>query len=300
MKERTEIEIPNFVMDQTNGIIRSSRQKKVEQGERQKNYASNEEIRRATLQKPKKKQVLSTKRKRWIIIITLAATSVVLGVRHYRKATKVDPARVASDIQKTLDASLSKESALTAEYQNKNQALEEQIDDLLDAYNSSVRALNQDTQEEIDASLSEMGDRMLRSIFNYGSREVSKCAVVNPENPGYFYYDFSRFDMERFLKGWLENYTSSDVFEEVYQNLSSEEKNALALYASYSSVQRFDGGEDTKGIFACHFSSQKGQSDEEKLANAENISHEAAFRIAKTIVSDDLGVDLFEEKGRGR
>lgn len=248
-----------------------------------------------------------------IAIATIAISSVAItGIAVHQFQNR--PAHIVSEVQDLFTEKSEKEEKIKEEYSNVNEELIAQMEQLerdqiqnRDDATEELSQLADETQEEVNASVAKLGTYMLKSISKRGLSCLIDCKVLTDQADGSYFYDFGRFNIEKFICSGLSSYYDFCDVEELYRSLSEEEKMALVLSLCYESVEEYEGTSN-RNYFMHYFGSlMEEKTEEETMKMAEEISKKAADKMAKELLSSQLGISLdvdatsiTESVGRGR
>lgn len=299
-EERKEIEIPN--------IDQSERIRKIREKER-KNDLREQRIARDN----RRKAVRRTRNKKRIrIIVLIVGVVTIVGAGTYYVGKQIsdankfnnDPVGVSAyNIGLDIDYSEKLENDVIEEYAEKYAALEQEIQYNEQSSNSKLSQVALDTQEKVDAQISKLADKMLEDFGSLSSYEVISSCSKRTEDKQYYYYYFSSYHKKSVVLNWLKKYFNITQIENVYNNLSEEEINALIAFTTYGRIENWEGGKNNKEDFLKNFGFTSDKSDKEKLEDAKKIANDVSFRVAKESLSQQLGQSLdieTESVGRGK
>lgn len=277
-EERKEIEIPN--------IDQSERIRKIREKER-KNDLREQRIARDN----RRKAVRRTRNKKRIRIIVLIAgvvTIVSAGTYYVGKqisdANKFnnDPVGVSAyNIGLDIDYSEKLENDVIERYDEKYAELIQEIQLNEQSSNDELSQIADRTQEKVDAVISKLADKMLEDFGSLSSKEISGYCSKRTEDKQYYYYDFSSYHKKSVVSNWLKKYFNITQIDNVYNNLSEEEINALIAFTTYGRIENWEGGKNNKEDFLKNFGFTSDKSDKEKLEDAKKIAKDVSFRVAK-------------------
>ena len=111
------------------------------------------------------------------------------------------------------------------------------------------------------------------------------------------------YDKEGVTLNWLKKYFDSNQVNNIYNELSEEEINALIVSTTYNDIKVFNGGSDNKAAFFRIFGFESDKEEDEKIQDVKKIANDVSFRIAKESLSQKLGYSLDnveESMGKGR
>ncbi len=287
---KKDIKIPNITLTEEMRKIREERIREEER--RQKIIERNK--RKAVQRKNKKKKI-----KRSIYIAAIA--TIAIGGLNY--ATR-DPLEVASsNVQKYISTFNEKEGKIITEYGEEAEELEQQMDNIEQSSNGKLSYIADDAQEKIDVQISKLADKMVKDFGGLSSIEVRTSCTKRTEDKQYYYYDFSSYHKKSVVSNWLKKYFNITQIDNVYNNLSEEEINALIAFTTYGRIENWEGGKNNKEDFLKNFGFTSDKSDKEKLEDAKKIANDVSFRVAKESLSQQLGQSLdieTESVGRGK
>lgn len=299
-EERKEIEIPN--------IDQSERIRKIREKER-KNYLREQRV----VKDNRRKAARRTRNKKRIrIIVLIAGVVTIVGAGTYYVGKQIsdankfnnDPVGVSAyNIGLDIDYSEKLENDVIEEYAEKYAALEQEIQYNEQSSNSKLSQVALDTQEKVDAQISKLADKMLEDFGSLSSYEVISSCSKRTEDKQYYYYYFSSYHKKSVVLNWLKKYFNITQIENVYNNLSEEEINALIAFTTYGRIENWEGGKNNKEDFLKNFGFTSDKSDKEKLEDAKKIANDVSFRVAKESLSQQLGQSLdieTESVGRGK
>ena len=277
-EERKEIEIPN--------IDQSERIRKIREEER-KNDLREQRVARDNRRKAARR-TRNKKRIRIIVLIAGVVTIVSAGTYYVGKqisdANKFnnDPVGVSAyNIGLDIDYSEKLENDVIDRYDEKYAELMQEIQLNEQSSNDELSQIADITQEKVDIVISKLADKMLKDFGSLSSEEISGYCSKRTEDKQYYYYDFSSYHKKSVVSNWLKKYFDITQIENVYNNLSEEEINALIAFTTYGRIENWEGGKNNKEDFLKNFGFTSDKSDKEKLEDAKKIAKDVSFRVAK-------------------
>ena len=277
-EERKKIELPN--------IDQSERIRKIREEER-KSYLREQRVARDNRRKAARR-TRNKKRIRIIVLIAGVVTIVSAGTYYVGKqisdANKFnnDPVGVSAyNIGLDIDYSEKLENDVIDRYDEKYAELIQEIQLNEQSSNDELSQIADGTQEKVDVVISKLADKMLKDFGSLSSKEISDCCSKRTEDKQYYYYDFSFYHKKSVVSNWLKKYFNITQIENVYNNLSEEEINALIAFTTYGRIENWEGGKNNKEDFLRNFGFTSDKSDKEKLEAAKKIANDVSFRVAK-------------------
>ena len=297
-EERKEIEIPN--------IDQSERIRKIREEER-KNYLREQRVVKDNRRKAARR-TRNKKRIRIIVLIAGVVTIVSAGTYYVGKqisdANKFnnDPVGVSAyNIGLDIDYSEKLENDVIDRYDEKYAELMQEIQLNEQSSNDELSQIADITQEKVDIVISKLADKMLKDFGSLSSEEISGYCSKRTEDKQYYYYDFSSYHKKSVVSNWLKKYFDITQIENVYNNLSEEEINALIAFTTYGRIENWEGGKNNKEDFLKKFGFTSDKSDKEKLEDAKKIAKDVSFRVAKDRLEPEVRQSLdIEPESVGR
>ena len=297
-EERKEIEIPN--------IDQSERIRKIREEER-KNYLREQRVVKDNRRKAARR-TRNKKRIRIIVLIAGVVTIVSAGTYYVGKqisdANKFnnDPVGVSAyNIGLDIDYSEKLENDVIDRYDEKYAELMQEIQLNEQSSNDELSQIADITQEKVDIVISKLADKMLKDFGSLSSEEISGYCSKRTEDKQYYYYDFSSYHKKSVVSNWLKKYFDITQIENVYNNLSEEEINALIAFTTYGRIENWEGGKNNKEDFLKNFGFTSDKSDKEKLEDAKKIAKDVSFRVAKDRLEPEVRQSLdIEPESVGR
>lgn len=299
-EERKEIEIPN--------IAQSERIRKIREEERindlREQRVARENRRRAVMRTRRKKKIEKFIFAAGVVAIVSAGTYYVGKQISDANKFNNNPVGVSAyNIGLDIDDSEKLENDVIDRYDEKYAELIQEIQLNEQSSNDELSQIADRTQEKVDAVISKLADKMLEDFGDLSSEEISSYCSKRTEDKQYYYYDFSSYHKKSVVLNCLKKYFDITQIENVYNNLSEEEINALIAFTTYGRIENWEGGKNNKEDFLKKFGFTSDKSDKEKLEDAKKIAKDVSFRVAKESLSQQLGQSLdieTESVGRGK
>ena len=275
-------------------IIDNNPRKKVMEQQEQERRQQEIEIKKRAIKRQRKKKKIK------IILIGTAIATIITGgvilggIKLHSMITdsKNSQEKIMATINKVIDEK-EQEDALTIEnYEQKSEALEQEMINLTQDSNEELANEAKNTQEKIDASISKLSNEMMKKLKSFSTAEVERCSK-RTDSKEYSFYDFSLYRKKFVILSWLGNYFEEEQIENIYNTLTKEEIEALILSTSYKQINQYENGPDNRGNFIRSIASnESNQSNQEIFEQSKETSDKATFKVAKEYLSQKLGYSL--------
>ena len=209
-------------------IIDNNPRKKIMEQQEQERRQQEIEIKKRAIKRQRKKKKIK------IILIGTAIATIITGgvilggIKLHSMITdsKNSQEKIMATINKVIDEK-EQEDALTIEnYEQKSEALEQEMINLTQDSNEELANEANNTQEKIDASISKLSNEMMKKLKSFSTAEVERCSK-RTDSKEYSFYDFSLYRKKFVILSWLGNYFEEEQIENIYNTLTKEEIEAL-------------------------------------------------------------------------
>ena len=299
-EEQKEINVPNV------GVSERKRQFiEREQQEYLRELQEKREIRRKAV---KRKKAIKKIRKVAFVAGVVAIVGAGLNYAETKTAQRInfqqDPlGTTASDIDKNMSRGMNAEEEIIDSYQEKYEALAQQMQDTEEFSNDRLSQTAKDTQMKIDNEISKLSFKVKESFGIVSDEELHFSCIKRTDDKQSYFYKFSAYNKQKVTLNWLKQYFDVTQVENVYDSLSEEDINALIVSTTYQQIESYEGGPNNKEEFLKKFGYDSDKSEEERFQEASKMANDVSFRVAKESLEQKLGYSLdVEEKsvGKGR